>query len=217
MSKSEPFIARWSRLKRESAVTTAPGETVDGRASETEGEADAASGAELPGLPAVDPAGLPPIETILAGGDVRPFLQPGVPAALTRAALRGAWAADSAIRDFIGIAENQWDFNDPAGIPGFGPLDATDTARGMVGRALAGLGSVSAGVAAITGPAMSSPAATPDPRRDDHLDQVWLSSASRPAPTQERAGLDGPIRRDPTTGVDGRQDSRHRHGRALPR
>jgi hypothetical protein len=49
-------------------------------------------------------------------------LRKGVPADLTRAALRRAWASDPAIRDFIGIAENQWDFNDPNGIPGFGPL-----------------------------------------------------------------------------------------------
>ena len=42
-----------------------------------------------------------------------------MPAELTRAALRRAWVSDPAIRDFIGIAENQWDFNDPEAIPGF--------------------------------------------------------------------------------------------------
>jgi len=47
---------------------------------------------------------------------------------LTRAALRRAWESDPAIRDFIGIAENQWDFNDPDAIPGFGPLHASDHA-----------------------------------------------------------------------------------------
>jgi hypothetical protein len=45
---------------------------------------------------------------------------------LARAALRRAWANDPAIRDFVGVAENQWDFNDPDAIPGFGPLLATD-------------------------------------------------------------------------------------------
>jgi hypothetical protein len=53
--------------------------------------------------------------------DVTQFLRAGVPAELTRAALRRTWATDPAIRDFIGIAENQWDFNDPNAIPGFGP------------------------------------------------------------------------------------------------
>jgi hypothetical protein len=69
-----------------------------------------------------DPTSLPAIETIGADTDITPFLQAGVPEELTRSALRKAWAKDPAIRDFIGIAENQWDFNDPDGIPGFGPL-----------------------------------------------------------------------------------------------
>ena len=72
-----------------------------------------------------DPSGLPSIETITANTDVRGFLQSRVPTELTRAALRQAWTSDPAIRDFIGIAENQWDFNDPNAIPGFGPLGVT--------------------------------------------------------------------------------------------
>ena len=63
-----------------------------------------------------------PIDSIVAGSDIRAFLQSGVPAELTKAALRRAWTTDPAIRDFIGIAENQWDFTDPTSIPGFGPL-----------------------------------------------------------------------------------------------
>jgi TorA maturation chaperone TorD len=34
--------------------------------------------------------------------------------------------------DFIGIAESQWDFNDPTAMPGFGPLRANDV-PGLVG------------------------------------------------------------------------------------
>jgi hypothetical protein len=49
-----------------------------------------------------------------------------VPAELTRAALRRAWVADPAIRDFVGLAENAWDFTAPGGVPGFGPLPAID-------------------------------------------------------------------------------------------
>jgi hypothetical protein len=56
---------------------------------------------------------LAPIESIDAGSDIRPFLAPGVPADLTRAALRRAWSADPAIRDFIGLSENSWAFNGP--------------------------------------------------------------------------------------------------------
>ena len=75
---------------------------------------------------AFDPATLPPIESITADSDIRAFLQSGVPADLTKAALRRVWTTDPAIRDFIGIAENQWDFTDPTAMPGFGPLEATD-------------------------------------------------------------------------------------------
>ena len=51
----------------------------------------------------------PPL-TITAETDIRAFLQKGVPAQLTRAALRRAWVADPNIRNFREIAENQWDF-----------------------------------------------------------------------------------------------------------
>jgi hypothetical protein len=74
-----------------------------------------------------DPASLPSIESIVADTDIVAFLRAGVPAELTRAALRRAWASDPAIREFIGIAENQWDFNDPNAIPGFGPLIPTES------------------------------------------------------------------------------------------
>jgi hypothetical protein len=57
---------------------------------------------------------------------------------LTRAALRQAWATDPAIRDFIGIAENQWDFNDPTAMPGFGPMQETDNVPALLARALGG-------------------------------------------------------------------------------
>jgi Protein of unknown function (DUF3306) len=67
-------------------------------------------------------ANLPPIESIGAGSDIRPFLAPDVPADLTRAALRRAWSTDPAIRDFIGLSENSGDFNAQDGVPGFGSL-----------------------------------------------------------------------------------------------
>ena len=82
-----------------------------------------------PRRPPFDPASLPPIESIGAESDIRAFLQAGVPPDLSRAALRRAWSADPAIRDFIGLVENGWDFNDPNGIPGFGPISADEVAR----------------------------------------------------------------------------------------
>jgi hypothetical protein len=54
------------------------------------------------------------------------FMHEAVPEEVTRAALRSAWTADPAVRDFVGIAENQWDFNDHTSMPGFGPIEAAD-------------------------------------------------------------------------------------------
>src|SRR3984893_11410573 len=67
-------------------------------------------------------ANLPPIDSIGAGSDIRPFLAPGVPADLTRAALRRAWSTDPTIRDFVGLSEASADFNAQDGVPGFGSL-----------------------------------------------------------------------------------------------
>jgi hypothetical protein len=78
-------------------------------------------------------ANLPPIESIGAGTDIRPFLAPGVPADLTRAALRRAWLTDPAIHDFIGLSENSWDFNAQDGVLGFGSL-IPDSPRQLLAR-----------------------------------------------------------------------------------
>ena len=72
---------------------------------------------------------LPSIDSIGANTDVTAFLRPGVPSELTRAALRRAWSSDPAIRDFIGLVENGWDFNDPSAMSGFGPISPEEVAR----------------------------------------------------------------------------------------
>ena len=129
MSGDESFLARWASRKRGAAPAARgqpkPEDTPDGAAS----EAAAASVAPEETLSLFDPASLPPIEAIGAGSDIRPFLAAGVPADLTRAALRRAWSADPAIRHFIGLSENSWDFNAPGGIPGFGSLPEEDARR----------------------------------------------------------------------------------------
>jgi len=129
MNAEESFLSRWARRKRAGA-TNARGQPKLEHAGD-----DAASEPVATSLPSrevpllVDPESLPPIETIGAGSDIRPFLATGVPVDLTRAALRRAWSADPAIRDFIGLSENSWDFNMPAGVPGFGSLAIEDVRR----------------------------------------------------------------------------------------
>jgi hypothetical protein len=115
----EEFLARWSRRKREAKIAVdapLPAETPTPAPPGT---------AETPADTEVDLSSLPPIESITGTTDVTAFLRKGIPPELSRAALRRAWASDPAIRDFVGLAENAWDFNDPNAMPGFGPLDCS--------------------------------------------------------------------------------------------
>jgi hypothetical protein len=130
------FLERWSRRKIEAEREPAP------PAEPGAADAPPPSQAALPDRPAGNPApaaaetvpqpdfdlaSLPSLDSITAVTDIRQFLSPGVPKELARAALRRAWAADPAVRDFVGLAENAWDFTDPAAMPGFGPLpEGTD-------------------------------------------------------------------------------------------
>jgi hypothetical protein len=134
MTAPENFLARWSRKKLDAAEEPAPPAadpasappSPDDAADKPAGEAAdwpaPAANAAKPAAPAFDPASLPSLDSIGAKTDIRGFLQPGVPADLARAALRRAWSSDPAIRDFKGLAENDWDFNDPNAMFGFGEL-----------------------------------------------------------------------------------------------
>ena len=134
MNEREGFLQRWSRRKREVARPE-PGQTPDQAVSKpSEGPIADGGAAASSSNSVVDLAKLPPIESIAAATDIRPFLAPGVPVELTRAALRRAWTADPAIRDFVGLAENQWDFTSPGGVPGFGSLADTEQIRKMLAK-----------------------------------------------------------------------------------
>jgi hypothetical protein len=136
MSEPDNFLSRWSRRKAagtEKYVETSvsPDANVDVGAEPKESGSAAPVRQKLTPPSEFDPATLPSIESIVAGTDVSVFLKAGVPADLTRAALRRAWAADPNIRDFIGLSENSWDFTAPGGVPGFGPLSAEEAGRLM--------------------------------------------------------------------------------------
>src|SRR5437016_5085655 len=138
MNDPENFIARWSRRKRHAADDPKPAVACPPAAASTESAeqprdksdpAPVVSGASEAGF---DVTKLPSVDTITADTDIRAFLAPGVPAELTRAALRRAWALDPAIRDYVGLSENSWDFNAPDSIGGFGRLELTDELRQAV-------------------------------------------------------------------------------------
>jgi len=148
MSEREHFLRRWSRRKREAArpavESDVAGAEVDAsRLDSIENAAVSPPGKNAPEGEAskpeegFDPKTLPSIDAITAATDMRPFLMPGVPEELRRAALRRAWQADPAIRDFVGLSENSWDFNNPEGVHGFGPLEMTEELKKIVERTLA--------------------------------------------------------------------------------
>jgi hypothetical protein len=153
MSDPENFLARWSRRKlapdeqrgespeREQGKPADAPQGASAQPQQTSPERPASDASETRSVsetqsvskpPALDLASLPSIESITASTDIRVFLQAGVPEALRRAALRRAWAIDPAIRDYIGPAENQWDFTSPE-TPGFGPIDADKVKRLVAG------------------------------------------------------------------------------------
>lgn len=126
----EDFIKRWSRRKQEAAAVQRPPSSP---ADEVTAPPHELASPDAEGN--VDLSKLPPLDSITAATDITDFLRKGIPAELSRAALRRAWAADPAVRDFVGLAENAWDFTDPNAIPGFGALENTpDQIAGMVER-----------------------------------------------------------------------------------
>jgi hypothetical protein len=139
MNDPDNFLSRWSRRKREgSADNSQPeksGERSNDRIAPPRAQARQAipkDEAAPPPQPEFDVTSLPSIESIGAGTDISAFMQEGVPSALRHAALRRAWSADPAIRDFMGPTENYWDAAGPDGIPGFGELDPGLDVKRMV-------------------------------------------------------------------------------------
>jgi hypothetical protein len=145
---SKDFLTRWSRRKRDVTETEqakvphvgASGEhdTIAENAIAENAKSVEPVDAIEPPAPAFDLKSLPPIESITAATDIRPFLAPGVPADIARAALRRAWSSDPRIRDFVGLADYDWDYHTPGSAAGFGPLEMTDELRRMVARIVGG-------------------------------------------------------------------------------
>jgi hypothetical protein len=226
MTSPENFVSRWARLKSES--DTKPKTDPVGHGPRQ--EAVASVGTETPSLrqkdeaaeEPFDPASLPSIETFTLDTDIRGFLQSRVPAALTRAALRRAWASDPAIRDFIGIAENQWDFNDPTAIHGFGPMQEMDDVPALLARALGGADKLADLIPEIPAPVENAPPAVAD-RGPANQDQGLRQTPEKPPASGEACNLpyDGKesaaAGKDQIVEEDGSSQSYRSHGSALPR
>ena len=197
MSEAHKPLLRWARLKQAAkAGARSEGDSVG---------ADPLLGSTAGEVP-FDLTSLPSIESIAADTDIIAFLRVGVPAELTRSALRKAWTSDPAIRDFVGIAENQWDFNDPNGIPGFGPLPAES--------GMDVLGQMSTRLEHVPGPSkeliaiVEPPHVNTDEQRRDEEVTTSKSCLDDPGAVPEEN------REASTSGTTG---SNRRHGSALPR
>jgi hypothetical protein len=132
MSEDQPFLARWSRLKRQEAErsNTPPREPASPDKPSDETVPAVATAEE-----SFDLSSLPRLEDLTADTDMRVFLDPRVPDDLRTAALRKAWRLDPHIDSFIEVAENQYDWNTPGGAPGYGPFQATADLAGLLAQA----------------------------------------------------------------------------------
>jgi hypothetical protein len=227
MNDQETFLARWSRRKQAAAEPARAAQIPSEQRIEdtaTVGGADAPSGKHKEGVasaaspdgiaPLFDVADLPAIESIVAETDIRGFLAPGVPPELTRAALRRAWAADPMIRDFVGLADYDWDFNAPGSMAGFGPLEMTEELRQIATRI-------------IGPPPPAEPAA--GPAKSSDLSWQHVSRGESPELIDDTSGHDAndpSSERDPPVAAaqnppDATEKSRlvvrQRHGGALPK
>ena len=127
MSDPENPLARWSRRKSDSRASEGD---VGPASHDVDSGACISGGTLLSDVPPpFDLTNLPTLESLTAESDLGAFLERGVPPELARAALRRGWSADPAVRDFIGLSENSWDFNAPGGIPGFGVLELGEIKR----------------------------------------------------------------------------------------
>ena len=229
MTDPENLLARWSRRKSDSRT-----DARDVDATVQDGDVAAPNfGSQDETPPPLDLTSLPTLESISAETDLRAFLGQGVPAELTVAALRRGWFADPAIRDFIGLSENSWDFNAPGEIPGFGSLEP-----GEIQRLLAQLtGEVEMNEPVAPASAAPSPLqpATPQPTEcaasselpQDRLANDLSSSPDRDAEQHHKrptliVSADGTdeakSKAQLAHELDVRTPSRqHRHGGALPR
>jgi hypothetical protein len=208
MTGPDNFIQRWARLKRASDTThdvEAVSANVGTTAAQTEGAPDRP----------FDPASLPSLESIAADSDIGAFLQSGVPAELTRAALRRVWASDPAIRDFIGVAENQWDFNDPDGIPGFGPLPATDGAPPVLTQVPGKLANIPEALRELPVSAELDPSRVSDPKTTPN-EECFAEPGIADSASQATEAA-GATKKDRAVEEYDVVRNRRQHGSALPR
>jgi hypothetical protein len=198
MSDPKDFMSRWSQRKL-NPQTEKPASEEKPQSPPPESNAARSPAAE----PEFDISTLPSLESITAQSDIRVFLQAGVPSALRHAALRRVWSADPAIRDFVGLSENAWDFNAPDSLPGFGSLSA-DEIQKAADRFFGLSADENTDKTPPTSSEIASEAALAEEQKMNVASAVTESSDVA-APQQEDASASEPV-----------PAAKRRHGRALP-
>ena len=236
---SKGFLERWSRKKidaereapaKADAKDVSPAD--EGRPPEQQTKNDAKIPDNAAPKPEFDLASLPSLDSITAVTDIRAFLAPGVPTDLARAALRRAWAADPAIRDFKGLAENAWDFTDPTAMPGFGALPPGTDIKKMLaqifgdGEKPATADAVTEKPAALEAPDIAEQIAPPEPSSEESSATGGNEESSKPEITTGRRQIAQAdfVQRDNNTALhnntadDESEEPKNRrhHGGALP-
>jgi hypothetical protein len=225
MSEPDNFLARWTRRKQDVAQQESK---VTPRAAEPP---EPKPPAEV--RPPFDPRDLPSVESITAATDLTPFMAPGVPIDIARAALRRAWSVDLRIRDFVGLSENAWDFNQPGAIGGFGALEMTDDVRRMVARIVGHAPAAEtpapatpgAAIKSMEGPRETSPSAgvLPVGTPDEKAGSAESSAVAGPDNAASQAALAGSrpeyfaAKQEPAELRVNQQVFRRGHGGALPK
>lgn len=202
----DKFLARWSRRKQEAkANARQPDPAVPDDMQSVPPAAVKNDEAEF------DLSSLPSIDSITSVTDIREFLRKGIPQELTRAALRRAWSADPAIRDFVGLAENAWDFNDPTAMPGFGPLDCSEAElAAFVDRIFGGLCKAAETLPETPVEVTDSSPESPQVERSS-VEIVVEQAAPAPVPAASQLTV------AESTGSAQPSSPRRTHGGALPR
>lgn len=168
-NQDEPFLARWSRRKQD-----ARNDPVQARPEDAQPEpAPAGDGAAAqPGgagdEPELDLSKLPKVDELTVESDITVFLDKRVPQMLRNAALGRMWALDPTIRDFIEVAENQWNWNVPGATPFYEEiLSAPGELSQVVAQAGSEAGKLLADPARAAGTGLSQAAVPPDIRLKD--------------------------------------------------
>ncbi|MBR0710923.1 DUF3306 domain-containing protein [Bradyrhizobium liaoningense] len=203
----DKFLARWSRLKQEAKETAAqPDPAMHDNTQSAPPPATKDDDVEF------DLSSLPSIDSITSATDIKAFLRKGIPQELTRAALRRAWSADPVIRDFVGLAENAWDFNDPSAMPGFGPLDCSEAElAAFVDRIIGGISKSAEALSETPVEVADSSRELPEVERSNV--EIVAEEEARPAPAPAAAQLTVAE----STGSEQLSVPRRTHGGALPR